>query len=119
MQHTLEQGINICSVIGVTDILQGSLYIDSSQKILREEINEENTRISKKRVNEIKSEGGAKSGKFWRLRKKLLGKKSDTDYNTITEEGKELTDPDETKEYIATYYENLYQAREGLQQYEK
>ena len=36
---------------------------------------------------------------------------------TITEEGTKIENPTETKEYIARYYANLYQAREGKPEY--
>ena len=53
---------------------------------------------------------------IWKARKRTKGCNS-IDYNTITEEGKNLTDPEETKQYIAGYFENLYQAREGTEEY--
>ena len=49
---------------------------------------------------------------IWKGRKRTKGCHS-IDYNTVTEEGKNLTDPEKTKQYIAGYFENLYQAREG------
>ena len=48
---------------------------------------------------------------IWKVRKRLLGRSND-DFDTITEEEQLLTNSEETKEYIAQYYENLYQARE-------
>ena len=39
---------------------------------------------------------------------------NELEYNTITEEGKEITNPEETKQHIATYFENLHQARLGI-----
>ncbi len=53
------------------------------------------------------------------MRKKYLGKSGKSEYDTITEEGECLQTPDETKEYIAEYYENLYQAREGKIEYQQ
>ena len=41
----------------------------------------------------------------------------DLDYNTYTEEGKLITNPEETKDHIANYFEELYQAREGTENY--
>ena len=40
------------------------------------------------------------------------------EYN-ITEDGREITDPQETKEHIANYFEDLYQARPGTSEYEE
>ena len=39
------------------------------------------------------------------------------EYDLITENDREVQEPEETKEYIAEYYENLYQAREGKDKY--
>ena len=41
------------------------------------------------------------------------------EYNTITEQGKELIDPEETKEHIAKYFENLCKAKPGTSEYEE
>ena len=37
----------------------------------------------------------------------------------INENDREVQEPDETKEYIAEYYENAYQAREGKEKYKE
>lgn len=37
-------------------------------------------------------------------------------YDIITEEGIKIEDPEESKEHIASYYENLYQAREPTEE---
>ena len=55
---------------------------------------------------------------FWKIRKKLCAKSDDDMYNTKTEEGKTIEDPDEAKEHIAMYFENLYQARPGKPEYQ-
>ena len=41
------------------------------------------------------------------------------EYDLITENDREVQEPDETKEYIAEYYDNLYQAREGKEKYKE
>ena len=53
------------------------------------------------------------------MRRKYLGGNTQTNYDTITEEGVVLKTPEETKEHIANYFENLYQAREGKPQYDE
>ena len=40
------------------------------------------------------------------------------EYTTYTEEGEQIKDPTETKEHIANYFEDLYQAREGKVEYQ-
>ena len=41
------------------------------------------------------------------------------EYDLITENDREVQEPDETKEYMAEYYEHLYQAREGKYKYKE
>ena len=90
------------------------------QKQLVDELEEIEKQNVQARIKKIIKEGGIRSDSFWKIRKKIL-KNSNTDdsYDTITEEGVTITDPEEAKEYIAQYYENLYQAREGKEQYKE
>ena len=53
---------------------------------------------------------------IWETRKRAKGCNG-LDYNTINEEGRRITDPQETKDHIADYFEDLYQAREGTEEY--
>ena len=55
---------------------------------------------------------------IWETRKRAKGCNG-LEYKTTTEEGKYLTDPQETKDHIANYFEELYQAREGTPEYSK
>ncbi len=41
------------------------------------------------------------------------------EYETINEEGLTITNPTESKTYIAKYFENLYQARETKPEYKQ
>ena len=94
-------------------------YIDA-QKQLREELEKFEKENVQKRIHQIIKEGGVKSNLFWRVRKRVIRKsKPEEDYDTITEDDRTLIDPDETKEYIAEYYEDLYQAREGCDEYKE
>ena len=90
------------------------------QKLLRDEMELIEKEIVQNRINTIIKEGGIKSESFWKIRKKIINKsKPKEDYDTITEDGTTLYNPDEAKEYIAEYYENLYQAREGTPEYKE
>ena len=90
------------------------------QKELREELEQMEKLMVEAKVNKLIQEGGIKSDRFWKIRKQILNKsRQQDDYDTITEEGKTLTEPEETKEYVASFYENLYQAREGTKEYEQ
>ena len=59
------------------------------------------------------------SQNFWTMKKQLESQQEPDPYDTITEEGTKLTNPEEAKEYIAQYYEQLYQAREGTIEYQE
>ena len=94
------------------------VYI-KSQKALRQELeNIEKERVEQ-RLNVIIKEGGAGSDHFWKIRKKILNQGRSDNYDIINEEGKKITDPEESKEHIANFYENLYKAREGTKAYQE
>ena len=86
-------------------------YINSQQK-LKESINKDRRESTKETIKKLSKQGGTKSNLFWKLRKQTIGKENST-YDTITEEGIKIEDPETAKDHIANYYENLYQAREG------
>ena len=54
---------------------------------------------------------------IWDTRKRTRTD-NELSYATITEEGTTITDPEKTKEHIAEYFEDLYQARPGTPEYE-
>ena len=54
---------------------------------------------------------------IWEARRRAKGCKG-LEYTTYTEEGEQIQDPAKTKEHIANYFEDLYQAREGKEEYE-
>ncbi len=82
------------------------------QKIVRSLVSDEECKRTEGRIDALIQTGGEKSNLFWKIRKKLLKIKEEA-YDTITEEGVKLTDGDQSKVYIANYFEDLYQAREG------
>ena len=85
-----------------------------SHETLRNEIEETNKQAAK-----LSSEGRTNSVNFWKLKNQIENQKQNDPYDTITKDGRKITNPQETKDYIAGYYEQLYQAREGTQEYEK
>ena len=93
-------------------------YINS-QKILREQLENEIRVKTRDLADKLIETGGAKSKLFWQIRKRITNTKAKETYDTITEEGEILEDPTKTKNYIADFYENLYQAREGQPQYKQ
>ena len=93
-------------------------YIKAQKDVRNELENIERTRVEQ-RIKLIIKEGGAKSDHFWKIRRKILSQGKNENYDLVTEEGEKITDPETTKEYIANFYENLYQAREGTKDYEQ
>ena len=80
-----------------------------TRKLIEKEIKNR----SIKHINKIITEGGVNSSTFWKIRKRLLGSHNRDEYDTKDEDGNKITNPTLAKEHIATYYEDLYQAREG------
>ena len=91
-------------------------YVQSQIK-LKQAIEEEGRRTAIEKLRKLKEHGGSKSRDFWRIRKQILNKGKKEEYDTIDEEGQIIKDPEEAKEHIATYYEQLYKAREGKPEY--
>ena len=87
-----------------------------SQKHYRDAIEEE----EKKKTNEKKNNQPNKKdpNTIWQARKRARTN-NEKEYNIITEDGWEITDPQETKEHIASYFEDLYQARPGTPECEE
>ncbi len=92
-------------------------YINA-QKALREEIEREENKQTEMKINRLIEQAKTDPNTISQTRKKNKVD-NELDYNTITEEGETLTDPEETKNYIADRYEELYQARPGTPEYEE
>ena len=84
---------------------------------LKTAISEEQKNTTEAKIKQMIQEGGTKSNSFWKTRRKLLNTKQRDQYDTITEEGTHIECPQKSKEYIANYFENLYQARRGEEDY--
>ena len=89
-----------------------------AQKTLREAIQDQNKEELQQTIKKIIEEGGTKSQNFWKIRRKILGSRAKENYDLITEDGEKITDEEQSKEYIADYFEALYQAREGDPEYQ-
>ena len=92
-------------------------YIQA-QKRLRLEVEEHEKCTVEEKIQTIAREGRSGSDRFWKIRRKIVNQGGDENYDLITEENKLTTDPEESKEYIANFYQNLYKAREGTEQYQ-
>ena len=92
-------------------------YIQS-QINLKAEIEKQETKQTKLNLEKLIKEGGVKSQMFWKIRRKLLAN-SETEYDIIDDSGRKLENPEEAKEHVAQYFEELYKARECKQGYEE
>ena len=92
-------------------------YLET-QKQLREEIEQYHEQRIQKITENITKNGGVNSKEFWKIRKRILNQKT-CEYDLVTEDDEKVTDGNRQKEYIATYYEDLYQAPEGNPEYER
>lgn len=70
------------------------------------------------KVKTIIKQGGPKSHDFWKIRRRIMKNNSTNTYDTITEDNTTIENPQQAKEYIANYFEDLYQAREGTPSHE-
>ena len=87
-----------------------------SQKKLREAIENEESRKIEARLQELSKKAKINPNIIWETRKRAKGCNG-LDHNTVDEYGKRITNPQETKAHIADYFEDLYQAREGTEEY--
>ena len=94
------------------------IYV-KAQISLKNKIQDEQKHQTEQKIKTLISEGGTKSNTFWKIRKKLLNSKSNEQSDLTTEENTHIPCPEEAKEYIANYFESLYQAREGENEYQK
>ena len=84
---------------------------------MRAMIEEYENRKTEERIKQITNKAKINPNTIWETKKRT---RTDNNlaYETITEEGTIITDPQKTKEHIADYFEDLYQARPGTPEYE-
>ena len=87
------------------------------QKKLRNLIEEAETKRIEEKLKKLQEKAKINPNTTWDARKKAKGCNG-LEYTTYTEEGEQIKDPTETKEHIAKYFEDLYQAREGKAEYQ-
>ncbi len=83
----------------------------------RDAIETEEKKRTEERMNKISQEAKKNRNIIWQIRKKTKSN-NELEYNTITEDGQTITDPEETKKHIQEWYEELYQARPGTPEYQ-
>ena len=78
---------------------------------------EHNKQKIKDKLNKLSKESQNTIQSIWKLKSEIEKDKQKEMYDTITETGEALIEPDETKNYIAEYFEELYQARPAKPEY--
>ena len=86
------------------------IYFAAYKKLMNK-IEEENKNETERRLKNFCEKSKMNRNEIWKLKKEEEGQNHKENYDTIREDGTILTTPEETKEYVANYYENLYQAR--------
>ena len=92
-------------------------YLET-QDNYRRALEELEKKTIEKRLEEIAKKAKIQPNTIWEIRKKAKPK-NELEYNTITEDDRTITDPQETKDHIANYFEELYQARPGTPAYDQ
>ena len=93
-------------------------YIEK-QKQLKQEIEIETKEKTKSKLSKYAKEGASKTIKFWKQKNDIEKEKVSEPYDTMKENGEIIEEPEEAREHIAQYYENLYQARPSKENYKE
>ena len=87
-----------------------------TQRTLRSEIEKhEREKIEKKMLKTLQNRAKKNPNIIWQARKKVR-RKTELDYNIITEDDRVITCPEEN--HVAEYFKDLYQARSGTPKYD-
>ncbi len=90
-----------------------------AQKELRAQIEKDQVEEAKRNVERMRNKFRIRSTEFWKFRAECEGRGQKEEYDTVDEDGHLISDPQEAKEHIASFYENLYTARESDEKYEE
>ena len=115
----LQQTMATKTVQAKTNVATAMTNYKKAQNELKAEITRDITIQTKHKMEMLVNEGGVKSNNFWKIRKRLLKSNDDLEKYTQDEQGNEIKDPDQIKQHIADYYEDLYQARDQIKGYEE
>ena len=91
-------------------------YIESQRK-LRTLIEEAETKMIEDGLENLQKKAKINPNTIWEARRRAKGCNG-LEYTTYTEEGEQIHDPAKTKAHKANNFEDLYQAREGKEEYE-
>ena len=90
-----------------------------TQKDLKEGIEKSTKLKTQHKLEKMIKEGKLNAINFWKIKSKTEKSSEPELYDTITEEGIHLKNEEETKQYVASYFEDLYQARPGKAEYQQ
>ena len=93
-------------------------YVKAAIKLSKEIESNNEVHTNKSLESLYNNSKGQRNNAIWEMRRKMA-QKDTVNSNTITEEGETLRGEKRTKEHVASYYENLYQAREGTEEYDE
>ena len=100
------------------DLIEEKLKnIFDKQKELLQEIEAELKKETRMKLEKYSQEGASRTVRFWKQKSDIEKEKVSEPYDTMKENGEIIESPEETKEHIAQYYENLYQARPSKEGY--
>ena len=88
-----------------------------TQRTLRSEIEKHERENIEKRLKTLQNRAKKDPNIILQARKKVR-RKTELDYNIITKDDRVLTCPEETKNHVAEYFKDLYQARIGTPEYD-
>jgi len=91
-------------------------YIAIKNRLMKK-IEEHEIKRTKEITKKIIQEGGVNSNIFWKYVKRTKMKPKD-EYNVLDKNDQPITDPEQAKEFIANYFQNLYKPWEPEQQEE-
>ena len=95
---------------------QNACTSGNKNEIQRTKTNYLEMKATERKLEEIARKAKIQPNTIWQIRKKAKPN-NELSYNTITKDNRILTDPQETKDHIATYFEELDQARPGTAEY--
>ena len=93
-------------------------YYDKQEE-LGIEIQKEKQKQTEQKLKQYAEEGASKTIRFWKQKNDIEKEKESEPYDTIKENGQKIEGAEETKEHIAQYYEDLYQARPSKEEYKE
>ena len=116
MKHNKKEFQKTCKTGTPEQKIKAKEAYMKSQRELRSEIEMAEKKKIEERLKSLHEKAKINPNTIWEARKRSKGCKT-LEYKTYTEDGTPISDPQETKEHIANYFEQLYQAREGTAEY--